>query len=689
MESKLIFTFLYFTQASPRRVTRREAQEEIQRLTALVQHHNVLYYQESAPDISDYAFDQLLEKLIQLENKFPDLRLPDSPTQQVGEQPTRNFAAIYHRYPMLSLSNTYSEEEINKFVQRTQKLLQGASMEFFCELKFDGVAVSLLYEEGTLERVITRGDGNKGDDITQNAQTIATIPKRIQAEGVPQAFEVRGEALMPRAHFEELNKARLVRGEEPLANPRNTTAGTLKMINATLVAQRLLYFYPYALKAETIELKTQEEGIHLLEKWGFTTSPTYKKCSTIEEVITYINYWETHKHNLPVDIDGIVIKINNLTQQEQLGYTAKSPRWAIAYKYKPERISTTLEKVSYQIGRTGAVTPVAHLKPILLAGTTVKRASLYNANEISRLDLHLEDVVFVEKGGDIIPKITTLDAKKRTLKSTPIIFPTHCPACNTPLVQYESEAAHYCPNEKMCPPQLKGRIKHFIHRKAMYIDSIGSKKVDLLFDKGLLRTPADLYQLRYEDIYSLEGFKEVATKNLLQGIARSKQIPFEKVLFALGIRHVGETVAEKLAHHFLHIDALIQADIQDIILVPEVGEKVAHSIKDYLQDADNLKLITVLKDAGLRFSVPTAYATDERQPLAGKIFVISGNFQQLDRETLKKQIKRYGGKLLTIVSQNVDYLVAGHKAGPTKLAAAQEIGIQVLSEEQFISMIAS
>jgi DNA ligase (NAD+) len=669
-------------------VTRREAQEEIQHLTALVQYHNVLYHQESRPEISDYAFDQLLERLAQLENQFPDLRLPDSPTQQVGEQPIKNFATIYHQYPMLSLSNTYSEEEINKFVQRTQKLLQGASMEFFCELKFDGVAISLWYKKGTLERVVTRGDGEKGDDITKNAKTIATIPKRIQAKGVPQEFEVRGEALMPRAHFEELNKARLARGEEPLANPRNTAAGTLKTINANLVAQRLLDFCPYALKAETIALKTHEEGIHLLEEWGFTTSPTYKKCSNIEEVIAYINYWATNKHSLPVDIDGIVIKINSLSQQERLGYTAKSPRWAIAYKYKPESMSTTLEKVSYQIGRTGTVTPVAHLKPILLSGTTVKRASLYNANEITRLNLHLGDRVFVEKGGDIIPKVTKLDTRNRKLKSEPITFPTHCPACNTPLVQYEAEAAHYCPNEKGCPPQLKGRIKHFIHRKAMHIDSIGGKTVDLLFDKGLLRTPADLYRLRYEDIYPLEGFKEVATRNLLQGIARSKQIPFEKVLFALGIRHVGETVAEKLAHHFQHIDALMQATLQEIILVPEVGEKVAHSIKGYFQDTDHLNLIAALKEAGLQCSMAVAHTAAERQSLAGKNFVVSGNFQHLDRETLKTHIKRHGGKILTAVSRNVDYLVAGHKAGPTKLIAAQELGIQVLSEEQIVGMLA-
>jgi DNA ligase (NAD+) len=675
-----------YHEASPKYVTRQEAQTAIQHLTALVQYHSVLYHQQGRPEISDYEFDQLLEHLTELEKEFPELRLPDSPTQQIGERPTKNFATVRHRYPMLSLSNTYSEAEVHTFAQKTQKLLQGASIEFFCELKFDGIAVSLLYKAGVLAHVITRGDGEKGDDITKNAQTIATLPKHVQAKGVPQEFEVRGEALMPRAHFNALNMARKVQGEEPLANPRNTAAGTLKMLDSKLVAQRLLDFYPYALKTAGIALKTHEEGIHLLEQWGFTTSPTYKKCSTIAEVIAYINYWESNRYNLPVDIDGIVIKINDIEQQERLGYTAKSPRWAIAYKYKPEKISTTLEKVSYQIGRTGAITPVAHLQPILLSGTTVRRASLYNANEITRLNLHLGDTVFVAKGGDIIPKVTAVDTTKREIEHEPIIFPSHCPACGTPLIQYETEAIHYCPNEQACPAQLIGRIKHFVHRKAMNIDSIGNKTVDLLFNKGLLRTPADLYQLRYEDIYALEGFKEMATRNLLQGIARSRSMPFEKVLFSLGIRHVGETVAAKLVHHFQHIDALMQATTDDIILVPEVGEKMAHSVHAYFRNADNLKLIQALKDAGLQFNITTP-TTANKKSLAGKSFVISGSFKRLERELLKTQIRQYGGQLLTSVSKHADYLVAGHKAGPAKLAAAQAIGIQVLSEEDIIHMI--
>ena len=668
-------------------MTRSEAQQEIERLTSRVHCHNELYHQKGQPEISDYEFDQLLAKLVQLEKQFPEFRLPDSPTQTVGEKPNKNFATVYHRSPMRSLSNTYSEEAIRQFVQRTQKLLQGAPIEFFCELKFDGIAISLLYQEGALKRVVTRGDGEKGDDITKNAQTIANIPKRIQAKELPHEFEVRGEALMPRSQFEALNKARIARGEEPLANPRNTAAGTLKMLDPSLVAQRSLDFYPYAIKTEATALTTHEIGIHLLEKWGFQVSPTYKKCATLEEVMAYIHHWEIHKRQLPVDIDGVVIKINDLDQQGQLGYTAKSPRWAIAYKYKPENVATTLEKVDYQVGRTGAVTPVAHLKPILLAGTTVKRASLHNANEIKRLGLHLGDTVLVEKGGDIIPKVIGVVAAQRKPDSTLITFVTHCPACNTPLVHHEEEAVYYCLNEEACPPQLIGRLKHFVHRKAMHIDSIGSKTAALLFEQGLVRTPADLYTLRYEDIYPLEGFKDLSTQNLLRGIAQSKQMPFEKVLFALGIRHVGETVAEKLAQHFQHMDALIQATTEEIIAVPEVGKKIAQSIQTYFQDTDHLALIAALRAADLQFSIDSPPTLAAHQPLAGKTLVISGTFQSLERAALKARIKQQGGKLLSAVSKNVDYLVVGHQAGPAKLAAAQALDIPVLSEVGIMRMM--
>ncbi|XWN35341.1 MAG: NAD-dependent DNA ligase LigA [Roseivirga sp.] len=668
-------------------MTRSEAQREIDRLAAQVRYHNERYHQHGQPEISDYAFDQLLAQLIKLEAQFPECQRPDSPTQEVGEKPTKNFETVYHQSPMLSLSNTYSEEEIAKFVQRTQKLLQGAPTQFFCELKFDGIAISLLYKEGVLERVVTRGDGEKGDDITNNAQTIAAIPKRIQAEAVPPTFEVRGEAFMPRTHFESLNQTRVAQGEEPLANPRNTAAGTLKMLDTNLVARRLLDFYPYALRAEALALPTHEQGIALLEQWGFHVSPTYQKCSNMTEVMAYIQRWETQKHQLPVDIDGVVIKINDLAQQTQLGATAKSPRWAIAYKYKPTSAVTVLETVSYQVGRTGAVTPVAHLTPILLAGTTVKRASLHNAHEIARLDLHSEDTVLVEKGGDIIPKVTGVVTAKRKPNSPSIAFIAHCPACHTPLVQHGEEAIHYCPNEKACPPQCIGRLKHFVHRKTMNIDALGGKTVALLFEQGLVRTPADLYALRYEDIYPLEGFKEVSTNKLLRGIAQSKQQPFENVLFALGIRHVGETVAEKLAQHFQHIDALLQATVEEMVLVPEVGEKIARSVVAYFQDVDNLALIEALKAAGLQLHTTASLTATADQPLAGKTFVISGNFQSLNREVLKNHLQRQGGRLLSAVSKNADYLVAGEKAGPTKLAKAQALGVEVLSEQATLSLL--
>lgn len=669
-------------------MTRQEAQKEIQQLVAWIQHHNERYY-KGKPRLSDYAFDQLLAKLTRLEAQFPELRLPNSPTQKIGERPTSHFRTVPHRYPMRSLSNTYSESEIHQFIQRTQKLLQNAPMAFFCELKFDGIAISLLYKAGILERVLTRGDGEKGDDITQNVQTISTIPKRIRVSNIPQAFEVRGEAFMPRAHFETLNKERVERGETPLANPRNTTAGTLKLLNPQLVAQRFLDFYPYALKTEEMEIKTHEESIYLLEKWGFITSPTYQKCHTVEEIMRYINYWEVNKKQLPVDIDGIVIKVNDLAQQEQLGYTAKSPRWAIAYKYKPEHIATTLEKVCYQVGRTGAITPVAYLNPVLLAGTTVQRASLHNANEMSRLDIHVRDTVFIEKGGDIIPKVIATDPTKRQPGSKPIVFPTQCPACTTTLVQYKGEAMHYCPNSKACAPQRIGRIKHFVHRNAMHIDAIGDKTIELLFKRGLLHTPADLYRLRYEDIYALEGFKELATNKLLYGISQSKKVPFARVLFALGIRHVGKTVAEKLVHRFQYIEALMQATVEDIISVPEIGEKIAYSIKAYFQDKDNLELVIALKRAGLQFCTATKRRpnTTKNLSLTGKTLVVSGSFQQIEREALKTRIKQHGGKLLTAVSKHVDYLVAGYRAGPSKLAAAQNMGIQILSEEAIINMM--
>ena len=671
-------------------MTFEKAQQEIQRLSALIQHHNTLYYQGN-PELSDYAFDQLLAQLIQLEHKYPSLCLPDSPSHRVGERTTKGFSTVHHKYPMLSLSNTYSEEEIYQFVQRTQKFLQGAYTELFCELKFDGVAISLWYREGVLTHVVTRGDGEKGDNITQNVRAISTLPQHIQAASLPHEFEVRGEVLMSRECFERLNADKIARGEAPLANPRNTTAGALKTHHSNFSLQRLLSFYPYALKTKEMRLRTHEESIHLLEQWGFTVSPTYKRCQHVQEVMTYINHWGTHKKQLPVDIDGIVIKVNDLQHQEELGNTTKSPRWAIAYKYQPECMPTRLEGVSYQVGRSGAVTPVAHLRPVVLAGTTVRRASLHNAHEIKRLDLHRGDMVFVEKGGEIIPKITRVDISRRKQDSVPITFPTQCPACAAMLVQHEGEVAYYCPNSRDCPPQLTGLIKHFVHRHAMNIDSLGHKTIDLLFSKKLLRTPADLYKLDYETIYQLEGFQEEATKNLLRGITASKQVSFNHVLFALGIKYVGKTVAKKLTYHFQHIDALQQASLEDITSVPTIGQKIAHSIRAYFQDEANLELIAQLKGAGIKFRITatTQAAPTIEQRLAGKTFVISGSFQHITRHLLQKRIQECGGEIRSRLSSNTNYLVAGHQAGPTKLADAEAIGVRMLSEGEIMTMLTS
>ncbi len=670
-------------------MTKEEARKEIKRLVDLIAHYNELYYQQGASDLSDYEFDQLLVQLTALERKFPALRSPNSPTQRVGGYPTKGFTTVRHQSPMLSLRNTYSEKEIYHFVNSVRKRVNGGKVDFFCELKFDGVAISLWYQEGKLVHVLTRGDGEQGDDITKNAQTITTLPIRIQKQPIPDMFEVRGEAFMPRVHFEALNKKRAMQGEPRLANPRNTAAGTLKILDTQLITERVLDFYPYALLTPTKHAQTHEHNIHLLESWGFKTSPTYKKCNTTEEILAYINYWEANKKDLMVDIDGIVIKVNDLQQQAQLGNTAKSPRWAIAYKYPPKQITTRLIQVSYQVGRTGVVTPVAHVNPVSLAGTTVKRASLHNANEIKRLDLHLNDSVYLTKGGDIIPKIVNVVASKRTSNNEPIRFPTKCPSCDTVLIQHAQEGLHYCPNHRGCPAQLIECLQHFVHRNAMNIDTLGRKTIELLFQKALLRTPADIYQLGHSDIYQLEGFQQSATQHLLRGIENSKKAPFENVLFALGIKYIGRTAAEKLARHFKHIDALQQATQQALTAIPNIGVKMAHSVQAYFRDKTNIQLIAQLKLAGIRFQLTENQAvTPDVQRVHGITFVISGIFQKFTRNTLEEEIKEQGGEVRTNVSRGVDYLIAGQKAGPTKLAKAERLGIEVLSEQAIITKLA-
>ncbi len=521
-------------------MTSAAAKKEITSLTEQINHHSELYYQKSKSEISDFEFDQLLAKLNALEKEFPELRLPDSPTQRVGGTITKEFKTVVHQYPMLSLGNTYSEEELNDFDARVAKGLDGDPYEYFCELKFDGVSISVTYENGVLVRGVTRGDGTRGDDVTNNVKTIRSLPLKVHAKKTPAQFEVRGEVFLPKEVFKQLNKEREDIGAETYANARNTASGTVKMQDSAEVARRRLDCYLYYLLGDDVHLTTHEESIHQLELWGFQISKTYQKCRNIEEVHRYIKHWEQRRNDLPLNTDGVVVKVNNLEQQRQLGFTAKVPRWAISFKYKAQSVSTTLNSIAYQVGRTGAITPVAELQPVLLAGTTVKRASLHNANEIARLDLRPGDFVFVEKGGEIIPKVTGVDLTKRDPTSKPVVYISKCPECGTPLVRRDGEASHYCPNEKGCPPQIKGRIEHFIQRKAMDIDSLGERTIAQLFDLGLLRSPADLYDLRREDILKLEGFKELSTANLLSGIENSKNAPFSAVLFAIGIRYVGK-----------------------------------------------------------------------------------------------------------------------------------------------------
>jgi DNA ligase (NAD+) len=664
----------------------QEAKKQIVELTARINHHNHLYYQENRTEISDYEFDQLLEKLINLEKEFPQFVQPDSPTQRVGGSITKEFISVAHRYPMLSLGNTYSEEELVEFDKRVARGLDGDAYEYFCEMKFDGVSMSLVYENGVLARGVTRGDGTKGDDVTANVRTIRSVPLVINDKDVPAIFEVRGEVFMTKDIFTKLNKEREDIGEERYANARNTTAGTVKMQDSAEVARRKLNCYAYSLLGDP-NVITHEQSIKKLEKWKFNVSQTYRKCSTIQEVIRYIHDWETKRHDLPLETDGVVIKVNSLEQQEQLGFTAKSPRWAIAYKYKAQSMSTRLNDITYQVGRTGAITPVAVLEPIFLAGTTVKRASLHNADIIAKLDLHLGDYVFVEKGGEIIPKVTGIDFSKRKGDTRPIKYIEQCPECGARLFRVEGEAAHYCPNQTGCPPQIKGRIEHFIQRKAMDIESLGERTIDQMYTMGLVTSPADLYKLRKEDVLKLEGYKDKSVTNLLQGIERSKERPFENLLFAIGIRYVGKTVAEKLAHYFASMDKLAGASYEELLNAPEVGEKIARSVYDFFRNPENQKEVRRLAEAGLQMVVTTVAVEKESDLLADKSFVISGTFQNYERDQLQELIIKNGGRVLSAVSGKVNYLVAGDNMGPSKKEKAEKLGVTIISENDFEKML--
>ena len=662
-------------------------QEQITHLTEKLNELNFQYYQNSNSEVPDFEFDELLEQLVNLENQHPEFIRKDSPTHRVGGTVSKEFESVNHRYPMLSLGNTYNEKDLADFDDRVRKGLGEANYEYICELKFDGVALSMWYENGTLIRGVTRGDGVRGDDITTNVRTIKTIPLNLQAKNMPIRFEVRGEGFMPLTTFEVLNKEREDIGEQLLANPRNAASGTFKMQDSGVVAKRKMDCYIYQFLADEEVFNTHEESLNRMKELGFNVSQTWKKCKNIEEVLTFINQWDKERFKLPLNTDGIVIKINSFAQREILGYTAKSPRWAISYKYQSESVSTLLESVIYQVGRTGNITPVANLKPVQLAGTTVKRASIHNANEIIRLDLHLGDYVFVEKGGEIIPKITAVDLEKRKGNLDKIQFPTNCPECGTVLIRKEGEANHYCPNDGGCPPQIKGKIEHFIQRKALNIENLGTETIDMFYRKELVRTPADLYDLKYENLLNLEGFKEKSIQNILSGVEKSKQIPFKQVLFGIGIRFVGATVAEKLAVYFNNIDNLAKASQVDLLQVPEIGERIAQSVADYFQNTDNQEFIARLKASGLQFTHSDVEIVMEGDKLAGKTFVISGTFQNFERDNLKIKIEANEGKVLNGVSGKLNYLIAGSEAGPSKLEKAQKLNVAIISEEEFMQML--
>lgn len=675
-----------------------EIEWQIKELVAELNAHNYKYYVLDCPEIDDYVFDQKLRELQDLESAYPQYRFPDSPTLRVGGSVTKNFAHVRHDRPMLSLGNTYSEEELAAFDARVCTALGTDRVDYACELKYDGISVSLLYEDGLLKRAATRGDGVQGDDITANVRTVRSIPLKIEDENVPPVLEVRGEILMPHEAFRRLNEEKEDAGDLPFANPRNATGGSLKLQDSSEVARRGLDAFLYFLNTPMESVRTQEESIAQLRRWQFKVGDYARLCHGINEVFDYIREWDVRRRDLPFDIDGIVLKVNELSAQEKLGSTAKSPRWAIAYKFKAERVATPLLGVSYQVGRTGVVTPVANLEPVPLAGTTVKRASLHNADIIAQLDLHEGDTVYVEKGGEIIPKIVGVDVEKRPAGSGPVGFITHCPECGALLVRAEAEAAYYCPNRLSCPPQIKGRIEHFISRKAMNIDSLGEGKVDLLVESGLIQRAADLYTLQFEQLLGLEktyesngvqrvvSFREKTVQNILDGIAKSREVPFERVLFALGIRHVGETSAKKIARHFRSLSAISQASAEELMEVEDVGEIVAESIVNYFTDAENLQNLYLLSQQGLHLEM------EEQQQLSdclqGKKVVVSGNFGTPQRrKELELLVESHGGKLLSAVSNKVDFVVAGENMGPSKLEKAQKSGIPVLSEQDFLRML--
>lgn len=657
-------------------------------LTAELHHHNHLYYVMSQPEISDYDFDMLLKELEKLEAEHPQFADPNSPTKRVGGDITSKFQTVKHRFPMLSLSNSYSLDEIEEFGQRVYKTLE-QEVEYICELKYDGVAISLTYENGDLTRAVTRGDGEQGEEVTTNVRTIRSIPLKLTGD-YPPFFEIRGEIFLPKEQFDRINREREAAGEPTYANPRNTASGTLKLQDSAVVASRKLDCYLYYVVAESLPFESHFDSLKAAGTWGFKVpgeqNQLIARTTSMEGITSFINHWGEARHDLPFEIDGIVIKVNSYARQEFLGYTAKSPRWAIAYKFPAEAATTVLHEITFQVGRTGAITPVANLEPVFLAGTTVKRASLHNADQIEKLDIREGDTVFVEKGGEIIPKITAVDIKKRKVDNGPFRYITHCPECNTELIRPEGEALHRCPNEDGCPPQIKGKMEHFIGRKMMDIDGMGGETIDLLFQANLVANIGDIYDLTYDDVIQLDRMADKSVNNLLAGVEASKQVPFERVLFALGIRFVGATVAKKLARHFKTIDALGAADLETLIGVDEIGERIAQSVIDWFASEKNQQLIDHLKSKGINFAVEESEEAGEDK-LGGASFVVSGVFTHFSRDGLKESIEKSGGRILSGVSAKTDYLVAGDKMGPSKRTKAEKLGVSIITEEEYMKMI--
>ncbi len=663
-----------------------EAKQKIEALRKELREHNYKYYVLDDPIISDYEFDIRLKELQALEDQYPEFHDPTSPTLRVGGAVTKNFETLKHEYRMYSLDNSYSKEDLEDWEKRIQRILGDVQVEYTCELKYDGASISLTYEDGKLVRAVTRGDGFQGDDVTTNIKTIKSVPLQLKGD-YPPKFDIRGEIILTLEGFAKMNQERMAQGEEPYMNPRNTASGSLKLQDSSLVAQRPLECLLYSIVGPNLNIESQFEMLEKARSWGFKVPTIAALCKSTNEVLKFVEYWDVHRHDLPYETDGVVVKVNRLRYQDELGHTAKAPRWAMAYKFKAEQVSTLLNKITYQVGRTGAITPVANLEPVLLAGTTVKRASLHNADQIAKLDVREGDTVFVEKGGEIIPKIISVDLTKRPLGLQPNEYISNCPECFTKLIRKEGEAQHFCPNETGCPPQITGRIQHFISRKAMDIEGLGGETVELLFKEGLIQNYADLYMLTEEQIMPLERMAEKSAENLVNGVAASKQIPFERVLFALGIRYVGETVAKKLAKAYKTIDALMAASEEELVAVDEIGGRIAESVIHFFSEEKNCEIVERLKTYGLQFSLSEEQLQNQSDTLKGKTFVVSGVFETLERNELKKLIEDNGGKVSSSISSKTSFLVAGDKMGPSKRAKAENLGVLIISEQDFLEMV--